>query len=254
MSATEAYFVTRTMRALELLAFGPLSARELAAALQVHERTARRIFSRLLDEEYVTRLDEPRRRYVLTMRVAALTSASGLVGVAAPIVALLHTETALTAQLVSPSYDCVLCVAQHANGGVVGEHDHRPGRARGAGVGDASAGLCERGRRVPRRGPGSRGARARPGGRGDRRARRPRRHGRSADPVSRSTIGYGGFAAERGSSSPNSRERSESRKCDGADPAVGHGEDENAGGKCCRAVEVGEIAAERGLCVRPDRH
>jgi hypothetical protein len=89
-----------------------------------------------------------------------------------------------TAQLVSPSYDCVLCVAQHANGGVVGAHDHQPGRARGAGVGHAGAGLCERGRRVPRRGPGGRGARARPGGGGDRRARRPRRHGRSADPVS----------------------------------------------------------------------
>jgi hypothetical protein len=71
-----------------------------------------------------------------------------------------------TAQLVSPSHDCVLCVAQHANGGVVGAHDHRPGRARGAGVSHAGAGLCERGRRVPRRGPDGRGARARPGGRG----------------------------------------------------------------------------------------
>ena len=87
-----------------------------------------------------------------------------------------------TAQLASPSYDCVVCVAQHANGGVVGAPDHRPGRAREAGVGHAGAGLCERGRRVPRRGPGGRGARARRGGRGHRRARRPPRHGRSADP------------------------------------------------------------------------
>ena len=122
MSATEAYFVTRTMRALELLAFGPVSVRQLAAALQIHERTARRLLGRLVDEEYVTRLDEPRRRYVLTLRVAALASQalkrSELARVAAPVVALLHTQTALTAHLVSPSYDCVLCVVHAADGAI----------------------------------------------------------------------------------------------------------------------------------------
>ncbi|MGH2801236.1 MAG: IclR family transcriptional regulator [Thermoleophilaceae bacterium] len=121
MTATEAYFVTRTMRALELLAFGPVSVRQLAAALQIHERTARRMLGRLVDEEYVTRLDEPRRRYVLTLRVAALASQavkrSELARVAAPVVALLHTQTALTAHLVSPSYDCVLCLVHGAEDG-----------------------------------------------------------------------------------------------------------------------------------------
>lgn len=121
MSATEGYFVTRTMRALELLAFGPVSARQLAAALQIHERTARRMLGRLVAEEYVTRLDEPRRRYVLTLRVAALASQavkrSELACVAAPVVALLHTQTALTAHLVSPSYDCVLCLVHAAEEG-----------------------------------------------------------------------------------------------------------------------------------------
>jgi DNA-binding IclR family transcriptional regulator len=36
----------------------------------------------------------------------------------------------------------VLCVAQHANSGVVGAHDHRPGRARGAGVGQRARGYA----------------------------------------------------------------------------------------------------------------
>jgi hypothetical protein len=66
-----------------------------------------------------------------------------------------------------------------------------PCALRGAGVGHAGAGLCERGRRVPRRGPGGRGARARRGGRGDRRARRPPRHGRSADPKADPATGQG---------------------------------------------------------------
>ena len=44
---------------------------------------------------------------------------------------------------------------------------------------------------VPRRGPGGRGARARPGGRGDRRARRPPRHGRCADPKTYPAKGQG---------------------------------------------------------------
>jgi hypothetical protein len=38
MSQTHAYFVARTMRALEVLAFGPMSAPELADALQIDVR------------------------------------------------------------------------------------------------------------------------------------------------------------------------------------------------------------------------
>lgn len=72
LSPTEAYFVTRTVRALELLASGPLSAPKLAEAMQIHPRTARRMLNRLADEGYVQRLDEPRRRYVLTMRLIAV--------------------------------------------------------------------------------------------------------------------------------------------------------------------------------------
>ena len=42
-----AYAAMRTMRALERLAFSPLSAPELALALQIHPRTARRLLQRL---------------------------------------------------------------------------------------------------------------------------------------------------------------------------------------------------------------
>lgn len=126
MSATEAYFVTRTMRALELLAFGPRSAPQLAAALQIHPRTARRMLARLVDEEYVARLDEQRRRYALTMRLVALAGQwlehTELPRVAAPFVELLHAKTTLTAHLVVPSYDRVLCLVHCAGG-----HSARPG-------------------------------------------------------------------------------------------------------------------------------
>ena len=39
-----------------------------------------------------------------------------LAGAAAPIVARLHAQSALTAYLVSSSYDCVLCMMRHAGG------------------------------------------------------------------------------------------------------------------------------------------
>jgi DNA-binding IclR family transcriptional regulator len=124
MSAIEAYYVTRTMRALELLAFGPLSAPQVAAALQTHPRTARRMLQRLADEEYVVRLDEPRGRYALTMRLVAVAGQAldhmELPRLTAPFVALLHAETMLTAHLVVPSYDRVLCVA-HCDGGRIPE-------------------------------------------------------------------------------------------------------------------------------------
>jgi hypothetical protein len=74
----------------------------------------------------------------------------------------------LLAHLVSPSYDCVVCVAQHANGGVVGAHDHRPVRA-------------SRSRRRPR-GRGAMRARTAGTATGSGRSRRPcatRREGRS---------------------------------------------------------------------------
>src|SRR5918997_164009 len=70
--AVEAWHVVRTLRALEILAVAPRSAPELAADLQAHVRTARRILKRLASEGYVYLGDGRRRRYRPTMRIVAL--------------------------------------------------------------------------------------------------------------------------------------------------------------------------------------
>jgi DNA-binding IclR family transcriptional regulator len=72
MSVPEAWHVARTLRTMELLATRPRSAPELADALGVHVRTARRVLTRLESEGYVTVTEDRRRRYRPTMRVVAL--------------------------------------------------------------------------------------------------------------------------------------------------------------------------------------
>ena len=108
MSAPEAWHVTRTLRAMELLAVRPRSAPELAEALGVHVRTARRVLKRLDSEGYVTLTDDRRRRYRPTMRVVAL---AGQVVERAelPVSAMAHV-TALRERL---GMSCHLCVPSH---------------------------------------------------------------------------------------------------------------------------------------------
>jgi DNA-binding IclR family transcriptional regulator len=48
------YTTERALRAIELLAFGPCSASELAAGLQIRPRTARRLLHKLVQEQYAT--------------------------------------------------------------------------------------------------------------------------------------------------------------------------------------------------------
>ena len=122
MSALEAWPVARTMQALEALAFQPLSAPQVAAVLQVHPRTARRILTRLLEEGWLTRTDDGRRLYSPTMRLASLAGQmverAALTTAAVPLVAQLHDITGADAHLVVPSYRSALCVV-HAAGGAV---------------------------------------------------------------------------------------------------------------------------------------
>ena len=108
MSVPEAWHVARTLRAMELLATQPRSAPELADALGVHVRTARRVLKRLESEGYVAPTGDRRRRYRPTMRVVAL---AGLVMERAELtaVAVPHV-TALRDQL---GQDCHLCVPSH---------------------------------------------------------------------------------------------------------------------------------------------
>jgi DNA-binding IclR family transcriptional regulator len=106
------------MRVLELLAFGPLSAPQLAAALHAHPRTVRRVLQRLEEEEYVTCSDDARRLYEPTMRLVALAGQiverSTLASRARPYVILLGEQTAATAHLAVPSYQSVLCLVHQA--------------------------------------------------------------------------------------------------------------------------------------------
>jgi DNA-binding IclR family transcriptional regulator len=118
MSAPESWYVTRTMRALELLAFTPASAAEVAHELQVHPRTARRMLSRLVVEGYLHRT-EGEQLYQPTMRIVALAGQivhrSELAVTAAPHVRRLSERSGAVAHLFVPSYDSVLCLA-HAEG------------------------------------------------------------------------------------------------------------------------------------------
>jgi DNA-binding IclR family transcriptional regulator len=115
----EALYVARTMQVLELLAFQSLSAPQVAATLQIHPRTARRILVRLHQEGYLTRSDDARRRYTPTLRVVALAAhiaaRSSFAVRALPFVAQLHEETGADAHLAVPSYLSVLCMV-HASG------------------------------------------------------------------------------------------------------------------------------------------
>jgi DNA-binding IclR family transcriptional regulator len=111
---SEAYYACRTLQALELLTFNDLSCPQVAAALQVHPRTARRLLLRLAADGYIEQTLESRRRYRATLRLAALGSQviahAQLPRVAAPFVTLLHGTTGATAHLFIPSYGGVACV------------------------------------------------------------------------------------------------------------------------------------------------
>ena len=109
----EAYHVDRTMRVLELLAFQPASAPQVAATLQIHPRTGRRILKRLLADRYLV-YDVQARRYALGLHFVSLAgqvlARAPLAGIARAAVAQLHAETRGSAHLVVPSYDAVLCL------------------------------------------------------------------------------------------------------------------------------------------------
>lgn len=120
-----AYSVMRAVRALELLAFRPMSAPELAHALQTAERTARRLLQRLELEEHVTMTGGYRRRYHLTLRLAVLgrqaIARTQWLRTAVPFVAALAGRTRATAQLWIPAYTDVACVLEARPGGPLPE-------------------------------------------------------------------------------------------------------------------------------------
>jgi IclR family transcriptional regulator, KDG regulon repressor len=120
MPGPESWHVVRTLRALEVVALGPHSAIEVADALFIHPRTARRLLDRLVLEGYLTRTHEPPRRYVSTLRLVALAGQvvqnTEVVQAAEPHLRRLNQETAAIAHLSVPSLVGVVCVL-HADGG-----------------------------------------------------------------------------------------------------------------------------------------
>jgi IclR family transcriptional regulator, acetate operon repressor len=109
-----AQHVSRALQALELLAFQSLSVPQVADALQIHPRTARRLLSGLATEGYIEQTFDSRRRYRSTLRLAALGAEviahAELPRTAAPYVALLSARTGSVAHLVIASHRGAVCV------------------------------------------------------------------------------------------------------------------------------------------------
>jgi DNA-binding IclR family transcriptional regulator len=122
MSAPEAWHVTRTMRTLELLALRPRSATEVAHAVGVHPRTARRLLNRLLVEGYATRTGPHRRKYGMTLKLVAVAhhalERADLVCEGVPFVERLRDEAGERTQLSVASYRSALpLVDEHFHDG-----------------------------------------------------------------------------------------------------------------------------------------
>ncbi len=112
MSATEAFFASRSMQALEVLAFGPATATQVANELQVHQRTARRLLNRMVVDGWLTRRDGPRPTYTPTLRIVALAAQlahrTPLVRLATEVAASLQATTGDAVHLAVPSYRSAL--------------------------------------------------------------------------------------------------------------------------------------------------
>jgi DNA-binding IclR family transcriptional regulator len=72
VTAEHDYFVRRTLGVLELLADAPRSTTEVADALAIHQRTARRMLNRLVHDGYATRRAGNRPVYTLAPRFSEL--------------------------------------------------------------------------------------------------------------------------------------------------------------------------------------
>jgi DNA-binding IclR family transcriptional regulator len=112
VSATEAFFASRAMQALEILAFGPATVTQVADELQVHPRTARRLLNRMVHDGWLTRKDGPRPTYDPTLRILALSAQlaerTPLVAHALELAPDLHARTGCDVHLAIPSYRSAL--------------------------------------------------------------------------------------------------------------------------------------------------
>jgi DNA-binding IclR family transcriptional regulator len=137
VASVDSFFVTRTMRVIEMLAFEPATAPEIAGELRVDARTARRLLNRLAAEGWVIRTEGRVRTYSLSLRLVAMAehfAARVPLAVAArePLAAL-HRGTGATTYLTVPSYRSVLCLVHGGGGPVPGVHELIPAHANAGG-------------------------------------------------------------------------------------------------------------------------
>jgi DNA-binding IclR family transcriptional regulator len=121
MSATEAFFASRSMQALEVLAFGPSTATQIAAELMVHPRTARRLLNRMVHDGWLIRRDGPRPTYTPTLRIVALAAQlahrAPLVQHGLDVTRALQARTGGAVHLAVPSYHSALRLVRATGGG-----------------------------------------------------------------------------------------------------------------------------------------
>jgi DNA-binding IclR family transcriptional regulator len=107
-TAHEAFFASRAMQALEVLAFGPATVTQIADALDVHSRTARRLLNRMVHDGWLLRHDGGRPMYTPTLRIVALAAQLAvrdpLIRSARQPVQQLHVRTGEPVHLAVPSY------------------------------------------------------------------------------------------------------------------------------------------------------
>lgn len=139
MSQSPAQFAVRTLRALEVVAFTPGTAPQVADALGVHPRTARRLLGQLQRDGWLSYSNQTPRVYAPTLRLLALAAHVGtgapLATVTAPALEQLHTDTGLDVSLAIPSYGATAlllccCRGHRAHlplGGIVPAHQTAPG-------------------------------------------------------------------------------------------------------------------------------
>ena len=100
------------MQALEVLSFEPSSAPQVAEALQVHPRTARRLLNRLAADGWLRRVDGARPLYAPTMRIVALAAQlaerAPVVRLGAAVARDLQATTGHVVHLAVPSYRSAL--------------------------------------------------------------------------------------------------------------------------------------------------
>lgn len=136
------YTAQRVLRALEVIVIAPASAPQVAHALGINARTARRILGTLQDEQYVEYViaprGRPRQRYVPTVRLLALAAQLAprlpLVEHGRRAAAAIHETLGVNAAVAVPCYGDVLFVAAAGESGprrwaMLPAGEHAAGRA-----------------------------------------------------------------------------------------------------------------------------